>query len=273
MNFGHFGDSSGTFGISTNVLMPEFIGSVNAGKQHSINQPAVGLNCNGIFELQHSAHGISGYYDSYWWQIYPWLGIASFKTKILRKTSDNTWVMLDANNSTVYYTNPSTSSFPPASGWVVSGSTSTPVPTLVFNTILTEQDLNSTTNCTETARTTRSITLESSSSAAHKVFTFGSNPLSDGDKFAFGYKRATTGITSTTSFTIAFGGISPVMTGALGFSGDASILGHSFDQTVGSNNVGSTSSSNTTGISFTTSGTSQFPDNSTITFTDLRLMA
>ena len=273
MNFGHFGDSSGTFGISTNVLMPEFIGSVNAGKQHSINQPAVGLNCNGIFELQHSAHGISGYYDSYWWQIYPWLGIASFKTKILRKTSDNTWVMLDANNSTVYYTNPSTSSFPPASGWVVSGSTSTPVPTLVFNTILTEQDLVATSNCSETARTTRSITLTSSSSSNHKVFRFGFNTLSDGDKFAIGYKRETEGFAGTHTATIAFGGISPVMTGALIHSGNKAILGHSFDQTVGSNSTGSTSSSDTSGLSFTTSQATQFPDGTTITFTDLRVMA
>ncbi len=80
-------------------------------------------------------------------------------------------------------------------------------------------------------------------------------------------------MTSTTSFTIAFGGVTPVMTGSLGFSGDASILGHSFDQTVGSNSTGSTSSSNTTGLTFTTSGTSQFPDGTTITFTDLRVMA
>ena len=90
---------------------------------------------------------------------------------------------------------------------------------------------------------------------------------------AVGYKRSTTGITSTTSFTIAFGAVTPVMTGSLGFSGDASILGHSFDQTVGSNNVGSTSSSDATGLNFTTSSTSQFPDTSTITFTDLRVMA
>ena len=87
--------------ITTHFNMPKFIGSIDAGKQHSISQPAVGLNCNGIFELQHSAHGISGYHDSYWWQIYSWLGIASFKTKLLRKTSDNTWVMIDANNTNI----------------------------------------------------------------------------------------------------------------------------------------------------------------------------
>ena len=272
MNFGSFGESFGSLGISTNVLMPEFIGSVNAGRQHSGSQPAVGLNCNGIFELQHSSHGISGYYNDYWWQIYPWVGLATFKSKLLRKTSDNTWVIY--STAGVAYTNPSTSSFPPASGWSTTGGNGVaPVPTLVFNTILTEQDLNSTTNCSEVARTTRSITLESSSSSAHKVFTFGSNPLSDGDKFAFGYKRATTGITDTTSFTIAFGGVTPVMTGSLGFAGDASILGHSFDQTVGTKGSGITESSDTTGLSFTTSGVSQFPDDSTITFTDLRLMA
>jgi hypothetical protein len=272
MNFGHFGDSSGTFGISTNVLMPEFIGSVNAGKQHSGSQGAVGLNCNGIFELQQSSHGITGYYTEYWWQIYPWVNSSSFETKLLRKTSDNTWVMLDANDSTVYYTNSSTSSFPPASGWAVSGSTSTPVPTLVFNTILTEQDLNSTTNCSETARTTRSITLTSSSSAAHKIFTFGSNTLSDGDKFAFGYKLDTTSMGGSDSFTIAFGAISPVMTGSTG-SANSSQKKHSFDQTIGSNSTGSTSSSNTSGLTFTTSGTSQFPNTATIKFTDLRVMA
>ncbi len=114
MNFGHFGDSSGSLGISTNVLIPEFVGSVNAGKQHSGSQGAIGLNCNGIFELQKSSHGISGYYTDYWWQIYPWVNSSSFETKLLRKSSDNTWVMIDANNSSYNdILTHLTSSFPP----------------------------------------------------------------------------------------------------------------------------------------------------------------
>ena len=180
--------------------------------------------------------------------------------------------MLDANNSTVYYTNSSTSSFPPTSGWVNS-SGGLPVPKLGFRTLITEQDLVATSNCSETARTTRSITLTSSSSLNHKVFRFGTNPLSDGDKFAVGYKRETEGFAGSHSATIAFGGISPIMTGALIHSGNKAILGHSFDQTVGSNSTGGTSSSDASGLSFTTSAADQFPDGTTITFTDLRVMA
>ena len=167
--------------ITTHFNIPKFIGSMDAGRQHSSSQPAVGLNCNGIFELQHSAHGLSGYYDNYWWQIYPWVGLATFKSKLLKKTSDNTWVIY--STAGVAYTNPSKSTTPPQTGWVVSGSTATPVPQLGFKTLITEQDLNTTTNCSETARTSNSITLTSSSSSAHKVFTFGDNTLSDGDKF------------------------------------------------------------------------------------------
>ncbi|QDP67726.1 MAG: hypothetical protein Unbinned15contig1001_36 [Prokaryotic dsDNA virus sp.] len=258
--------------ITTHFNIPKFIGSMDAGRQHSGSQPAVGLNCNGIFELQHSAHGLSGYYDNYWWQIYPWVGLDTFKSKLLRKTSDNTWVIY--STAGVAYTNPAKSSTPPQTGWVTTGGNGiAPVPQLGFKTIITEQDLNTTSNCSETARTTNSVTLTSSSSSNHKVFTFGDNTLSDGDKFAVGYKRATTGITSTTSFTIAFGGVTPVMTGALGFAGNSSILGHSFDQTVGSKASGITASTDASGLNFTTSGTSQFPDTSTITFTDLRVMA
>tara|TARA_R110002012_G_C11549018_1_gene602262 strand:+ start:317 stop:1120 length:804 start_codon:yes stop_codon:yes gene_type:complete len=258
------------YGIRTHFNMPKFIGSMDAGKQHSGSQGAVGLNCNGIFELQHSAHGISGYYDSYWWKIYPWVSSSSFETKILRKT-DNTWVMIDANNSTIRYTNPAVSTTPPQTGWVNAGG-GTPVPKLGFRTLITEQNLLSVTNCSEGSRTSNSISIVSSSSSAHKIFTFGNNTLSDGDNFAFGYKLDTILMGASDSFTIAFGGITPVMTGSTG-SANTAQKKHSFDQTVGSNSTGSTSSSNTGGLSFTTSGTSQFPDNATLILTDLRVMA
>tara|TARA_R100001509_G_C4824827_1_gene201136 strand:- start:107 stop:907 length:801 start_codon:yes stop_codon:yes gene_type:complete len=257
--------------ITTHFNIPKFIGSMDAGKQHSSSQPAVGLNCNGIFELQHDTnHGISGYYTEYWWQIYPWVNLDVFKTKLLRKTSDNTWVIYSTNG--VAYTNSAKSTTPPQTGWAVSGGGTAPAPKLGFRTLITEQNLVATSNCSETARTSNSITLTSSSSSNHKVFRFGTNTLSDGDNFAFGYKLDTTSMGSGDSFTIAFGNISPVMTGSTG-SANSAQKKHSFDQTVGSKASGITSSSDTSGLSFTTSGTSQFPNTATATFTDLRVMA
>ena len=258
--------------ITTHFNMPKFCGSVDAGTQHSGSQPAVGLNCNGVWELKHTAHGVSGYYDNYWWEIYPWFNqTSSFGSRMFRKTSDNTWVMIQ-NNGTIRYTNPSKSSAPPTSGWVTTGgSGATPVPQITFNQIVTEQSSLSLTNCSETARTSNSVTIESDSSSGTKNIIFGTNIFSVDDKIAVGFKLKTTGI--------ANGAVGNLLLGGSVFMASYSIENvdespnarlHSFDQVVGRTQTGASYSPTSTGLTMQ-NYTNVFPDGATMEIIDLRI--
>tara|TARA_R100000005_G_scaffold95252_1_gene76045 strand:- start:3845 stop:4609 length:765 start_codon:yes stop_codon:yes gene_type:complete len=251
--------------------MPKFCGSVDAGTQHSGSQAAVGLNCNGVWELKHTDHGLgTGYYNNYWWEVYAWTNnSSSFATRMLRKV-DNTWVMIQ-KNGTIRYTNPSKSSAPPTTGWVTTGGTgATPVPKITFKTIVTEQSTLSLTNCTETAKTTNSVTIRSDSDGATKNIIFGTNTLSVGNNIAIGFKLESSGISNNKSADFKLGG-SDIMTGFPFDSVDeGTFRTHSFDQTVGKTSTNSDYTPNSTGFEMEISG-SNFPNTSTITIKDLRV--
>ena len=269
MNFGSFGESFGSFGTSVKPILPQFLGSVDAGTQHSGSQGAVGLRCNGVLELKHTAHGVSGYYDDYWWEMYAWTNDSQFATRLFRKTSDNTWVMIQPSG-TIRYTNPSTSSAPPTTGWVTTGgSGSSPVPKLTFNQVFTEQSSLSLTNCTLTARTTNSITIRSDSDATKNII-FGTNTLSVDDNIAVGLKLETTGIANGKNASVSLGGDEIMTTLPFDTVDEGDFRAHSFDQTVGKDQTGSSYTPNSTGLEIK-AVTSNFPNTATVTIKDLRV--
>lgn len=256
--------------ISTHFNMPKFCGSVDAGTQHSGSQTAVGLNCNGVWELKHTAHGVSGYHDDYWYEIYPWTNNSTFQTKMLRKTSDNTWLMLQG--STIRYTNPSKSSVPPTSGWVTTGgSGATPVPQITFNTVIHEYSALSLTNCTlvDNSESDR-IVIRSDSSSATKNITFGTNTLTVGDKIAVGWKLDTTGVGNNAAANLLFGG--QVINASFNFDtvDEGTFRKHSFDQTVGKTHNNADYTPNSTGLQMQ-NYVDVFPDGATVTIKDLRV--
>ena len=256
--------------ITTHFNMPKFCGSVDAGTQHSGSQTAVGLNCNGVWTLKHTAHGVSGYYDDYWWEIYAWVNSSSFATRLFRKTSDNTWVMIQSNG-TIRYTNPSKSSAPPTSGWVTTGgSGSAPVPQITFNRVIHEYSSLSLTNCTvvDNSKTDR-ITIRSDSDATKNII-FGTNTLSVGNNIAIGFKLESSGISNSKSADFKLGG-SDIMTGfPFDTVDEGTFRTHSFDQTVGKTSTNSDYTPNSTGFEMEISG-SNFPNGSSITIKDLRV--
>lgn len=259
------------YGIRTHFNMPKFCGSVDAGTQHSGSQTAVGLNCNGVWELKHTAHGVSGYYDDYWYEVYAWTNNSTFATKMLRKTSDNTWLMLQG--STIRYTNPSKSSAPPTSGWVTTGgSGSAPVPQITFKSVIHEHSSISTTNCTVVENTDIDrIVIRSDSSSATKDIIFGTNTLSVDDKIAVGFKLSTTGVGNGAAANLLFGG--NTINASFNFENvdeSPNFRLHSFDQTVGKTHANADYTPNSTGLQMQ-NYTSVFPVNATVTIKDLRV--
>lgn len=257
--------------ITTHFNMPKFCGSVDAGTQHSGSQPAVGLNCNGVWELKHTAHGVSGYYDDYWYEIYPWTSNSLFQTKMLRKTSDNTWLMLQG--STIRYTNPSKSSAPPTSGWVTTGGAgASPVPQITFKEIVDEHSTLSLTNCTLIDNSALdSITIRSDSSTDTKNIIFGTNTLNVGDKIAVGFKLATTGVSNNAAANFLLGGNVIMASFAFDNVGESpNFFVHSFDQTVGKTHANADYTPTSTGFTMQ-NYTSTFPDGATVIIKDLRV--
>ncbi len=259
--------------ITTHFNMPKFCGSVDAGTQHQgASNGYIGLTCNGVFELKHTAHGVSGYYDDYWWESYPWFNNASsFGVQIFRKTSDNTWVMRQTNGN-IRYTNPSKSSAPPTTGWVTTGGNgATPVPQITYNAVITEQASLSLTNCSETARTSNSVTIESDSSSGTKNIIFGTNVFSVDDKIAVGFKLKTTGVSN--------GAVGNLLLGGTVFMASYSIENvdespsarlHSFDQVVGRTQTGASYTPTSTGLTMQ-NYVDVFPDGATMEIIDLRI--
>ena len=235
----------------------------------ALNILVVGLRCNGVLELKHTAHGVSGYYDDYWWEVYAWTNDSQFATRLFRKTSDNTWAMVQPNG-TVRYTNPSKSSAPPTTGWVTTGgSGSSPVPKLTFNQVFTEQSSLSLTNCTLTARTTNSITIRSDSGSTKNII-FGTNTLSVNDNIAVGFKLESSGIGSGKSADAKLGGTDIMIGFPFDSNDESGFITHSFDQTVGKDEDGNSYTPNSTGFEMEIGG-SNFPNTSTITIKDLRV--
>jgi len=256
-----------------NFNMPKFLGSLDAGTQHAGSSNGfVGLNCNGVWELKHTAHGVSGYYDDYWWEVYAWTNnISAFATRLFRKTSDNTWVMIQNNGSTIRYTNPSTSSAPPTTGWVTTGGTgASPVPQITFKTLYTEQDLITTTNCTETSRTSNSVTIESDSSSGTKSIIFGTNTLSVGDKYAVGFKLETTGVANGAAANFLLGGDTVMSSLPFDNVDEGYPRPHSFDQVVGKKHNGTDYTPTSTGFTMQ-NYVDVFPDGATAKISDLRV--
>ena len=256
--------------ITTHFNMPKFCGSVDAGTQHSGSQTAVGLNCNGVWELKHTSHGVSGYYDDYWYEVYAWTNNSSFATKMLRKTSDNTWLMLQG--STIRYTNPSKSSAPPTSGWVTTGGAgASPVPQITFKSIIHEHSSLSLTNCTLVDNSAlNSIVIRSDSSTNTKDIIFGTNTLSVNDKIAVGFKLETTGVNNNAAANLLFGG--SVINASFNFDSvdEGTFRNHSFDQTVGKTYNNADYTPNSTGLQMQ-NYTNVFPVNATVEIKDLRV--
>ena len=263
----------GALGASATPILPKFLGSVDAGTQHQgASNGYVGLNCNGVFELKHTAHGVSGYYDDYWWEVYAWFNIVnSFGTRLLRKTSDNTWAMVQ-NNGSVRYTNPSTSSAPPTTGWVTTGGIGvSPVPQLTFNQVLTEQSSLSLINCSLTARTTNSVTIESDSSSATKSIIFATNIFSVDDKIAVGFKLKSTGIDNGRVGNVLLGGQVIMASYAIeNVDESPNARPHSFDQVVGRKHDGVAYTPTSTGLTMQ-NYVDVFPDGATMEIIDLRV--
>tara|TARA_R100001509_G_C4842935_1_gene207296 strand:- start:27 stop:833 length:807 start_codon:yes stop_codon:yes gene_type:complete len=257
--------------ITTHFNMPKFCGSVDAGTQHSGSQTAVGLNCNGIWELKHTAHGVSGYYDDYWYAIYPWTNNSSFETKMFRKTSDNTWVMIQ-NNGTIRYTNPSKSSAPPTSGWVTTGgSGAAPVPQITFKEVVNEYSALSLTNCTlvDNSETDR-ITIRSDSSTDTKNIIFGTNTLNVGDKIAVGFKLETSGVGNNAPANFLLGGNTINASFPFDTFDEGTFKLHSFDQTVGKTHANIDYTPTSTGFTMQ-NYVNVFPVNASVTIKDLRV--
>jgi hypothetical protein len=176
-------------------------------------------------------------------------------------------------NATIRYTNSSTSSAPPTTGWSTTGGIGvSPVPQLTFNQVFTEQSTLSLTNCTLTARTTNSITVESDSSTQPKDIIFGTNTLNAGDKFAVGLKLKTTDIPNgkVSNFMLGGGVFNASFPTESADEGD--FRSHSLDQTLGTTHHKPPQSytPNSTGLQIQ-NYTTQFPDGATMTIKDLRL--
>ncbi len=260
--------------IRTSLNIPRLCGSLDAGTQHAGSSNGfVGLNCNGVWELKHTAHGVSGYYDDYWYEVYEWYNQTSnFATRMFRKTSDNTWVMVQ-NNGTVRYTNPSKSLVPPKTGWVTTGGTgATPVPQITFNSIITEYSPLTLTNCTvvDNSQPDR-ISIMSQSSSGTKNIIFGTNTLSVGDKYAFGFKLVTSGIDNGRLGNLLLGGQVIMASYPIeNVTESPSPREHSFDQVVGKKHDGSDYTPSSTGFTMQ-NYVDVFPDGAVMEIIDLRV--
>lgn len=264
----------GALGASTEAFMPKFIAILDANKDHQGgDQTEVGWRVNGMYELKHTNHGLSDYYTDFWWESLPWKNSSSYVTRLVRKKSDNTWLIITSSNSLQYYSNPATTSIPPTSGWVNSTHGASPVPKITFNAVITEQDLTSTSNCVELSRTTNSVTLKSTSSSAAKNITFGANTLSVGQKYVVGFKLESSGNSNGSVANLFFGGVTYIQTSApFDTVDEGDFRLHSFDQTVGKSREGNDVTPNSNGLLIQTYGTF-FPTDATTTIKDLRIFA
>jgi len=276
MDFGSFGASFGSFGATGGATLPEFIGVAEAGTGNfSGGNTGAGSIYNGLYKLSTATHGHSGFDEGVHWTN---IDASYTHLKILRKTSDKQWKLVNSNSLLVKYSSGSTADTPPATGWSTASGTDNP-PTLLFKTIVTEQSPLSLVSCSIVSRNlgTGEITIKSDLSVAGlKSLTFGdSTALSNGDSYVFGYEIKDDGnVTGTTG--IQIGVSSPATTyvrsGAI-WGGSTTYRGETFSQEYGKDRTGADLTINSSiGVRFRVSGSTwSTPD--TITIKNLRLMA
>ena len=259
--------------ISTVFNIPEFIGIGDAGTEHQgSDQTEVGWRVNAMYELKHNDHGLSDFYTDYHWESLPWKG-GNYTTRLMRKKSDNTWIITTGTNSLQYYTNPSKSITPPQTGWVVSTHGSSPVPKISSNAIIKTHDIVSVTNSTIVDNSiVDELTIRSDADSGVHNLMFGSNTLSNGDKYVAGYKLSSSGNPNGAISNISFAGINYVMSSAPIENVDESpnLRPHSFDQTVGKERNGNDHTPTSSGFQIQTYN-EFFPLNATVTIKNLRV--
>ena len=272
MDFGSFGAGFGSFGATGGATLPEFIGAAGCGDSPvSSGGSNDGVNhiVNGLYELQTDTHSISGYDEGYYWR-----GVdgSSASIRILKKTSDGTWNIVQA--TTVKYSNPATDSVPPASGWVTEAGGTAPPPTLLFNTLITEQTPVALTNCALVSRDygAGEITLKSTVASGTKTVEFGdATGISDGDLYVVGYEIKDDG-TVTGASNVRFGQTGVYVRASSLWGGSATYRGEGWQQEFGKDRDGADDTIDTSvGLQFNTFGSGWATDEE-ITIKNLRVM-
>lgn len=260
-------------GASTVDIFPQFIGAAGAGDSPVStgggSNDGVNHKTNGVYELRTDTHGRSGYVEGYYWKH---LDLGSPNYRILKKSSDGTWSINDQN--TVRYTNPATGSVPPASGWVTESAGTAPPPTLLFNTLITEQASVSLTNCALVSRDLAEgeITIKSTVASGTKTVEFGdATGISDGDLYAVGYKIKDDG-NVTGSSNVRFGQTGVYVRASSLWGGSATYRGEGWQQEFGKDRDGADDTIDTSvGLQFNTFGSGWATDEE-ITIKKLRVM-
>jgi hypothetical protein len=264
-------------GASTVDIFPQFIGVAEAGTGlMGGGNNGVGSIYNGLYKLSTATHGHSGFDEGV-----HWVNIDQSYThiKILRKTSDQQWKLVNSNTLLVKYSSGSTADTPPATGWSTASGTDNP-PTLLFKTILTEQSPLSLVSCSVVSRNLGEgeITIQSDlGTAGLKAVSFGdSTALSDGDSYVFGYEIKDDG-NATGSAGVQIGVSSPASTyvrsAAIWGGGGATYRGETFSQEYGKDREGNDLTIDSSiGVRFRQLG-STWTTGETITIRNLRLMA
>lgn len=238
--------SAGLGSASSGNAFPQFIGAAGAGDSPVStggSNDNVFHKTNGVYELKTDTHGRSGYDEGYYWKH---LDISSPNYRIMKKSSDGTWSINDQN--TVRYTNPDTGSVPPASGWVTESDGTAPPPTLLFNTLMTEQASLSLTNVALVSRNLSEgeVTFKSTTntSTSPKIVEFGDGTgISDGDLYAIGYEIKDDGNVSNAA-NVRFGVNDFVRASSL-FGGSTTYRGEGWSQEFGKDRHGNDEEINT----------------------------
>ena len=258
--------------VSGGATLQKFIGVAGCGDAPVTTGGAndfVNHAVNGLYELQTDAHSISGYDEGYYWR---GVDIGSRGIRILKKTSDGTWNIVRA--STVKYSNSATGSVPPATGWSTESAGTAPAPTLLFNTLITEQTPVALTNCSVVSRNQEAgeITLKSTVASGTKTIEFGdATGISDGDLYVVGYQIKDDG-NVTVAANVRFGQYGAFVRSSSTFGGSTSYRGEGWQQEFGKDRFGADVTIDTNvGLQFQHYG-STWAENGELTFKNLRVM-